>query len=66
MVYEGCEWDHMAPSPSPSSRRHSAHAAPSASADKQRQQRRCSQDFLINDESECKYQVLAGLVVLLS
>ncbi|KAK3930181.1 Inositol hexakisphosphate kinase 1 [Frankliniella fusca] len=42
MVYEGCEWDHMTP------RRHSAHSAPSASADKQR---RCSQDFLINDES---------------
>ncbi|KAE8750671.1 hypothetical protein FOCC_FOCC002651 [Frankliniella occidentalis] len=42
MVYEGCEWDHMTP------RRHSAHSVPSASADKQR---RCSQDFLINDES---------------
>lgn len=48
MVYEGCEWDHMSPSPSP--RRHSTHSAPSASADKQRHAR-CSQDFLINDES---------------
>ncbi|XP_034243210.1 uncharacterized protein LOC117646413 [Thrips palmi] len=42
MVYEGCEWDHMTP------RRHSVHSVPSASTDNQR---RCSQDFLINDES---------------
>lgn len=42
MVYEGCEWDHVTP------RRHSAHSVPSASTDNQR---RCAQDFLINDES---------------
>lgn len=45
MVYEGCEWE-MTP------RRHSV---PTSSTDKQR---RCSQDFLINDESGYKYQIM--------